>query len=74
MIEYRVISGSLDKVGSIIEIPFADSNLGRGPVYAVDPKSRKCLKHLQRFEITAIQDGEISVKPVQSGQKESNGK
>lgn len=64
MIDITIISGDLNTPGSIIEIPFTDSNLGRGPVYQVDPKTRKCLPGLQRFEITAVYpDGKRDLKP-----------
>ena len=60
--QITVIKGDLDTVGSIIEIPWAEGNLGTGPIYRVDPKTRKCTKDLQRFEITAIRDGQLELK------------
>ncbi len=65
--DITIISGSWDTPGSIIEIPFAESSLGRGPIYEVDPKTRKCKTNLQRFEITAIHpDGTRDLKPCHS--------
>lgn len=67
MVEITIISGSWDTPGSIIELPFVESDLGNGPVYQVDPKTRKCLPNLQRFEITAIHpDGTRDLKACHS--------
>ncbi len=64
--EITIISGSWDTPGSIIEIPYAVSSLGRGPIREVDPKTRQCKPNLQRFEITAIhEDGTRDLKPCQ---------
>lgn len=67
VMEITIISGDLNTPGSIIEIPFSEGPLGRGPVYEVDPKTRKCKPNLQRFEITAIHpDGTRDLKPCHS--------
>lgn len=67
VMDITIISGDLDTPGSIIEIPYAEGPLGRGPVYQVDPKTRKCLPELQRFEITAVHpDGTRDLKIVET--------
>jgi hypothetical protein len=63
--QITVIRGDLNTPGSIIEIPWSQGNLGVGPIYRVDPKTRKCMKDLQQFEITGIHaDGRFDLKPV----------
>lgn len=64
-IEITVISGDLDTPGSIIEIPWSVGVLGSGPIKEVDPKTRKAVDRLQRFEITSIlPDGTRDLKPI----------
>lgn len=62
--EIRIISGDLNTVGSVIELPWTESNLGTGPVYQVDPKTRKPLKDLQRFRITSIDADGFKLEPI----------
>lgn len=69
--DITLISGDWDTPGCVIEIPHTTSNLGTGPIYEVDPKTRKCKTTLQRFQVTAIQaDGTRDLKPIPRSMKQ----
>lgn len=67
--EINIIQGSIDTVGSIIEIPWAETNVGTGPICQVDPVTRKPLKGLQMFEVTSVTDKGIGLTPVAGGKR-----